>query len=144
MKKPRPSRYGEEPPAKDDTLGTLDWDDVRPPDPAPSTAPPDPAPQPTPEPQPGYKLVVSAPAPQFEEPPPLPPRPLPAPPPEEGERRARGSGEKIGINLRFTPDQWTALGMLSAKQRRPKQDLLIEALELLLQRYGEPTPPRRR
>ena len=53
------------------------------------------------------------------------------------QRRPKGSGEEIGINLRMSPEAWTAFGVLAAKQRRAKQDLLLEALDLLLAHYGE-------
>lgn len=52
-------------------------------------------------------------------------------------RRPKGAGEAVGINLRMSPATWTALGVLAAKQRRAKQDLLLEALDLVLVHYGE-------
>lgn len=56
---------------------------------------------------------------------------------EKRKRRPKGTGNEVGINLRMTPDAWTALGVLAAKQRRAKQELLLEALDLLLVHYGE-------
>lgn len=58
------------------------------------------------------------------------------------QRRAKASGELVGINFRMNPDAWTQLGVLSAEQRRAKQDLLLEALDDLFVKYGK-TPVAR-
>lgn len=59
------------------------------------------------------------------------------------ERKPKGAGDEVGINLRLTPEAWTALGVLAARQRRAKQDILLEALDLVLVKYGEEPVPRR-
>lgn len=52
-------------------------------------------------------------------------------------RRPKAAGEEVGINLRLSPPAWTALSVLAARNRRAKQDLLLEALDLLFEKYGE-------
>ena len=49
----------------------------------------------------------------------------------------------MGINLRLTPEAWEALHRLNGKLRRAKQDLLLEALDLLLVKYGEEPAARK-
>lgn len=58
------------------------------------------------------------------------------------QRRAKATGDQVGINFRMNPDAWTQLGVLSAEQRRAKQDLLLEALDDLFVKYGK-TPVAR-
>lgn len=64
--------------------------------------------------------------------------PVPATPEAKArQRRPKGAGDEVGINLRLTPEAWEALHRLNGKLRRAKQDLLLEALDLLLVKYGE-------
>lgn len=58
-------------------------------------------------------------------------------------RRAKGSGDRIGINFRMNHGAAKELEKLAADQwPRTKQDLLEEALDLLFLKYGRPAVTR--
>ena len=59
-----------------------------------------------------------------------PPAPPPAPNSDDTRR---------GQTLRLRPAAWQQLKILAAEQAKPSHELLIEAVNLLFDRYGKPT-----
>jgi hypothetical protein len=59
--------------------------------------------------------------------------PAPAPVPANGDDTRRGQ------TLRLRPAAWAQLKILAVEQGKPSHELLIEAVNLLFDRYGKPT-----
>ncbi len=57
----------------------------------------------------------------------------PPPAPTNGEDARRGQ------TLRLKPAAWAQLKILAIEQGKPSHELLIEAVNLLFDRYGKPT-----
>lgn len=60
-------------------------------------------------------------------------RGAPAPAPANGDDTRRGQ------TLRLRPAAWAQLKILAVEQGKPSHELLIEAVNLLFERYGKPT-----
>ena len=52
---------------------------------------------------------------------------------------ANGDDTRRGQTLRLRPAAWAQLKILAVEQGKPSHELLIEAVNLLFERYGKPT-----
>jgi hypothetical protein len=57
--------------------------------------------------------------------------------PAKAAAKAEGDRKMVFLQTRLSEQGWQSLKMLSVTQRKPMQGLVIEALNALLQKYGQ-------